>query len=395
MLYNCIIIGGGIVGLATAYQLLDVHPTWKVLLLEKESGLARHQTGNNSGVIHAGVYYTPGSLKARLTVDGGRELVAFCRDNNVAIDICGKLILATSDQELPRLRLLADRAKVNGLEGARIIGSDEIRRFEPNARGPEALHVPTTGIVDFVGVCEALAHRIRSANGEIHLNESLTGIRDGRQLIVVTAQSEYQAERMVTCAGLHSDRVAMMNTEDLPVRIIPFRGEYHRVKRDRSDIVRALLYPVPDPRFPFAGVHFTRLLDRGLEVGPNAVLALKREGYSWSDISFPDVWETISWPGFQSLAANHWRYGLDEMYRSFSKRAFTRELQKMVPDIAEADLEPGGAGVRAQACHKDGTLVNDFFFVRKGRVLHVCNAPSPAATASLAIGRYIAEELEK
>jgi L-2-hydroxyglutarate oxidase len=395
MTYNCIIIGGGIVGLATAYRLLEKHPDWDILLLEKEARVSKHQTGNNSGVIHAGVYYKPGSLKARLSVAGGEQLVAFCREHEVDHDICGKIIIATSEEELPRLDALATRAQENGLTASKLIDVDDIRKIEPHARGLRALHVPTTGIVDYIGMSEALADEIRTRNGTILFGAEVVGLEyAASEVIVRTGKDEYHGQRVVSCAGLHSDRIARFNNEDLDVRIVPFRGEYYKVKLERRDIVKALIYPVPDPRFPFVDVHFTRLVDGGLEAGPNAVLALKREGYKKSDFSLQDTWETISWPGFQSLAMKYWKFGLAEIRRSLSKPLFTKALQRLVPDIREQDLETGGAGVRAQACDRSGKLVDDFYYVRKGRVLHVLNAPSPAATASLAIGSHIVNEID-
>ncbi len=395
MTYSCLIVGGGIVGLATAYRYLESHPSHKVLLLEKESALARHQTGNNSGVIHAGGYYRPGSFKARLAVEGGRQLVEFCRDNDVPHSICGKVIVATSEEELPRLEGLAERAKQNGLDGCRILDAGELRRREPAANGLRALYVPMTGIIDYGVVSETLARRIRERGGEIRTSTAVTAIRQREKEVVVRAGGdEYRTERVIACAGLHADRVAGMDGEKPDVRIVPFRGEYFKVREDRKDLVKALIYPVPDPQFPFLGVHFTRMIDGGLEAGPNAVLALKREGYSWGSISVRDSWDTLSWPGFRSLARTYWKFGFAEFRRSLSKPLFVRALQKLVPDIQGSDLVKGGAGVRAQACDREGKLVDDFFFLHRGRVLHVLNAPSPAATASLAIGSHIVRELD-
>ncbi|MBF8296801.1 MAG: hydroxyglutarate oxidase, partial [Bacteroidetes bacterium] len=356
-------------GLATAYRLLQRRPSWKVLVLEKEDAVASHQTGNNSGVIHSGAYYKPGSLKASLCVEGARDLIAFCRAHELPHKICGKIILATDPSEFAGLDEIRRRGTLNGIQGLKILEGAEITAVEPHARGLRALHVPATGIVDFAGVARALAAEIARLGGEV---------------------GEFVAERVVTCAGLHSDRVARMTDPDLAVRILPFRGEYYMVRPERAEIVRGLIYPVPDPQFPFLGVHFTRTIEGGLEAGPNAVLAWKREGYRKLDMNMRDLWESVTWPGFHQVVKKYWRTAMGEYYRSFSKSAFTRALQRMVPDIREEDLTSGGSGVRAQASERSGALIDDFLFVEHGRVLHVCNAPSPAATASLAIGRVIA-----
>ena len=392
---SVVVVGGGIVGLATAYRLLQARPSWKVVVLEKETKVATHQTGNNSGVIHSGVYYKPGSLKAKLCVEGARELVSFCRNHDIPHRICGKIILATQEHEREGLREIARRGEQNGIQGITLLSGDAIRDREPNARGIEALHIPATGIIDYVEVSRVLASQISTMGGEVLLRQRVTSIEtnSANEVRVVTETGEFEAERVVTCAGLHSDRVARMTNPDAPVRILPFRGEYYMVKSDRVDLVRGLIYPVPDPRFPFLGVHFTRTIEGGLEVGPNAVLAMKREGYRKTDVSVKDLWESLTWPGFHQVAKKYWRTAIGEYYRSFSKSAFTRALQRMVPDIREDDLKEGGAGVRAQASERTGALVDDFLFIEHGPVLHVCNAPSPAATASLAIGSVIAKRV--
>lgn len=390
-----VVVGGGIVGLATAYRLLQARPGSKVVVLEKEERVAAHQTGNNSGVIHSGVYYKPGSLKARLCVEGAREMIAFCRAHDVPHRICGKIILATHEHEREGLREIAQRGEQNGIQGLRLLSGKEITDVEPHARGLEALHVPATGIIDFVAVSNTLAKEIGRMGGEVVLRQKVKNIvaTDGRPVRVETEGGEVEADRVVTCAGLHSDRVARMTDPEAPVRILPFRGEYYMVRPERVDLVRGLIYPVPDPRFPFLGVHFTRTVEGGLEVGPNAVLAMKREGYRKLDINVRDLWESLTWPGFHQVAKKYWRTAVGEYYRSFSKSAFTRALQRMVPDIRNDDLQVGGAGVRAQASERTGALVDDFLFIEHGRVLHVCNAPSPAATASLAIGSVIAQRV--
>ncbi len=390
-----IVVGGGIVGLATAYRWMEAHPQWRVTVIEKERTVAAHQTGNNSGVIHSGIYYKPGSLKARLCVQGAHDLIAFCRSYEVPHRICGKIILATQAEELPGLDEIARRGKENGLEGLKMLEGSEISSIEPRARGLKALWVPQTGIVDYTVVAERLAREIQLRGGEVRLGEKVLAIEvDPRGAVVVRSdRGEYEAERVVTCAGLHSDRVARLTDRSVPLRILPFRGEYYTVRSERVDLVRGLIYPVPDARFPFLGVHFTRMIDGGLEAGPNAVLALKREGYRKTDINLTDLWETLTWPGFHQVARKYWRTAAGEYYRSFSKRAFTKALQRLLPDIQEGDLVPGGAGVRAQASERDGALMDDFAFVEHGPVLHVCNAPSPAATASLAIGRVIVEKV--
>jgi L-2-hydroxyglutarate oxidase len=386
-----VVVGAGIVGLATAYRLVTLRPGVRVTVIEKERSVAVHQTGNNSGVIHSGIYYQPGSLKARLCVQGSHDLVEFCRAHEVPHRICGKIVLATSTDEIPGLEEIARRGRENGLEGLRMLEGREIASVEPNARGLRALWVPQTGIVNYTMVAERLADEIRNKGSDVRLGERVCAIevreRDG--VIVRTDLEEIAADRVVTCAGLHSDRVARMTDRDVPIRIVPFRGEYYQVRPERVEIVRGLIYPVPDPRFPFLGVHFTRMIDGALEAGPNAVLAFKREGYRRTDIDWADMWETVTWPGFHAVAKKYWKTGLGEYYRSFSKRAFTRALQRMVPDVREDDLLPGGAGVRAQASERTGALMDDFAFVEHGPVLHVCNAPSPAATASLAIADVI------
>ncbi|HOB31546.1 MAG TPA: L-2-hydroxyglutarate oxidase [Verrucomicrobiota bacterium] len=390
MTYDIIIIGGGIVGLATGMRLLEARPALKLLLLEKEPGLARHQTGNNSGVLHSGLYYRPGSEKARLSVEGLRQMVAFCRDHGIPYEQCGKIVVATSDDELPRLENLWQRGLANGLQGLRRLAPEQIREIEPHAAGIAAIHVPQEGIVDYRGVSEKLGELIQKAEGEIRLGARVLKLRPSAgSWIVETTSGEFHGRYVVTCAGLHSDRMVRAAGGKPSARIVPFRGEYYKIRKDRQYLVRHLIYPVPDPKFPFLGVHFTRLIHGGIEAGPNAVLAFAREGYRWSRINLRDLAETILYPGlWRFLAAYPGMCGY-EIRRSLSKAEFTRSLQKLVPEIREDDLEPGGAGVRAQAVSRDGRLVEDFHFEEESGMLHVVNAPSPAATAALAIGSRI------
>lgn len=388
---DVVVVGGGIVGLATAAALLDARPGSHVVVLEKEERLGAHQTSHNSGVIHSGIYYRPGSLKARLCRAGYDALLRFCEEEGVAHELCGKLIVAVDEVERARLDELARRAEANGLGGVRAVGADEIREFEPHCAGIAGLHVPQTGIVDYAGVTEALGRRIARLGGEIHTGIRVESIREVAGGADVTGGgTSWRTRTVVTCAGLQSDRVASMTTDDLDLRIVPFRGEYFTLRPSAVGLVRGLIYPVPDPDFPFLGVHFTRLIHGGVECGPNAVLALHREGYSKFAFRAADAWDTLRWPGFRAVARRHWRTGLGEVYRSVSKRAFTRALQRLVPEVRSADLSPVESGIRAQACHRDGTLVDDFEIRGSGRVVHVCNAPSPAATASLAIGAHVA-----
>jgi L-2-hydroxyglutarate oxidase len=400
--YDLTIIGGGIIGLATALKILDAYPRTKLLILEKEAHLARHQTGNNSGVIHSGLYYRPGSLKAHSCVTGRKALIEFCNENAVPYELCGKVVVATSQQELPRLDELYRRGIANGLHGLEIIGAERLKELEPHAIGVRGLHVPETGIIDYKKVAEAYAARIRTAAGDIRLSQRVLGIIEGRQEIVLqTSGGDYRTKYLVNCCGLHSDVVAkMMKTRDGAEngnehRIIPFRGEYYKIAPERQFLVRNLIYPVPDPTFPFLGVHFTRMARGGVEAGPNAVLALAREGYRHTQINPGELWKTVSFKGFWAMAGKYWQTGFGELYRSLNKPAFVRALQKLLPEITEADLIPGGAGVRAQAVSASGALVDDFVIRQSRNAIHVLNAPSPGATASLAIGQSIAEMAAK
>jgi len=387
--YDVAVIGGGIVGLATAMALEEKGR--RVAVLEKEAALAAHQTGRNSGVIHSGLYYKPGSLKARLCAAGREAMYEFCARHGIPCERCGKLVVAVEPGDLPRLDELQRRGTANGLTGLRRLTPAEIREVEPHATGLEALWVPQTGIVDFREVCRAMAENVRQRGGTVFLSTPFLGVhREAGGLVVHSPDRKLFVRGLVNCAGLHSDRVARRCGVEPDVRIVPFRGEYYTVRPERRHLVRNLIYPVPDPRFPFLGVHFTRRIGGEVEAGPNAVLAFRREGYRRTDISAADLWEMASFGGFWRMAARHWRMGLDEFLRSWSRRRFADALRRLVPDLRDDDLAPGGSGVRAQAVAADGSLVDDFRIAQGERMIHVLNAPSPAATASIAIGHSIA-----
>ncbi len=390
MRYDVIIIGGGIVGLATALQIKKSNASYKVLLLEKEKELAKHQTGNNSGVIHSGIYYKPGSLKASNCLRGYQLLIDFCRQHGIPFDLCGKIIVATSEKERPLLQNLFVRGEENGLANLKKLSKSALKDYEPHVNGIEGIFVPQTGIVDYKIVAEKYGEVLRQQGAEINLGEKVINIITATgEVTVETSRQTYTSKLLINCAGLYSDKVARMTTENLNVKIIPFRGEYFKLKKEKEYLVKNLIYPVPDPNFPFLGVHFTRMIEGGIEAGPNAVLAFQREGYKKSQINFAELFETLAWPGFQKVAAKYWKTGMGEMYRSFSKAAFTKALQKLIPEIQECDLVEGGAGVRAQACDRTGGLVDDFLIMEEKGVINVCNAPSPAATSSLAIGETV------
>lgn len=391
MQYDVIIVGGGIVGLATALQLQLQHPSKKVLVLEKEKALAQHQTANNSGVIHSGIYYKPGSLKATNCLRGYRLLIDFCQQHDIPFERCGKIIVATEENELPLLENLFVRGQQNGLANLKKLTREELKEHEPHVNGLAGIFVPQTGIVDYKLVAEKYGHVLKEKGGVIHLGEKVIDIQKNKDgCVVVTQKQSYTGTLVINCAGLYSDKIAALTTSPLHLRIIPFRGEYYKLRPEKEYLVKNLIYPVPDPNFPFLGVHFTRMAKGGVEAGPNAVLAFKREGYRKSQVNLAELAETLAWPGFQKVAAKYWRTGMGEMYRSFSKAAFTRALQKLIPDIQEHDLVDGGAGVRAQACDRTGGLVDDFLILENEGVINVCNAPSPAATSSLAIGETVA-----
>ena len=390
--YNVIIIGGGVVGLAVALEITRRFPNLRLLVLEKEDGVARHQSGRNSGVIHSGIYYKPGSLKARLCVSGAAAMVEFCREHGVPFQVCGKVIVATHADELPRLEALRQQGEANGLTGLRLISPEELREIEPHASGLQALLVPSTGITDYAVVCQKYAELISAAGGTVLTSAPATGIRrSANEIVVETPRGAFSAGSLINCAGLFSDRISRMAGDEPSAMIVPFRGEYYDLVPERASLVRALIYPVPDPRFPFLGVHFTRRITGKVDAGPNAVLAFAREGYRATDINLRDSASALAFPGFWRMAFRHWRNGFAEWYRSLSKPAFVRELQRMLPEIRGNDLVPGGSGVRAQALKPDGALVDDFQFVPSGKVLHVLNVPSPAATASLTIAQAIVD----
>lgn len=389
---DIVVIGGGIVGLATAYQLKKAKPELSITLVEKENTLAKHQTGNNSGVIHSGIYYKPGSLKATNCINGYHLLLDFVKEHNVAYNLCGKVIVATSKSEIPALENIYQRGIQNGLSAIRKIGVDELKTYEPHVNGVEAIHVPYTGIIDYTEVSNKLGELFKSAGGEIISNSKVSAIRKtANGAVVVSEKKEIETKLVVNCAGLYSDKIARMTGTDINVKIIPFRGEYYELRPEKHYLVKTLIYPVPDPNFPFLGVHFTNMVHGGVEAGPNAVFAFKREGYKMTDISIAETSEALAWPGFQKVMAKYWKTGLGEYYRSFSKAAFTKALQKLVPEIREEDLVPGGAGVRAQACDRTGGLLDDFSIFENDIAINVLNAPSPAATSSLSIGKTVSE----
>ncbi|MEV0270758.1 L-2-hydroxyglutarate oxidase [Hamadaea sp. NPDC050747] len=384
-----VVIGGGIVGLAVARQLLLDQPAAEVTVVEKEERPGAHQTGHNSGVLHAGVYYPPGSLKARLCRAGVAQMIDFCEEHDVPYAITGKLIVATEAGQLGRLRVLEERARGNGIT-VRMVTAHEAREVEPHVQCVGALHVPSTGIVDYGRVALALAGQVEKLGGQVRLGCAVTAIRPDT---VVTTAGDLRYDSLINCAGLYSDRIAALAGVTPPARIIPFRGEYAQLTAHRTDLVRGLIYPVPDPRFPFLGVHLTKMIDGTVHAGPNAVLALAREGYRWAKIRPSEVTATLTYRGFQRLARRHWKYGLGEVARSLSRRRFAESVAQLVPEITRADLEPAGSGVRAQAIRPDGSLVDDFLIVQAPRQVHVLNAPSPAATSSLAIARHIVQEM--
>lgn len=394
-MYDLAIVGGGIVGLATAYELTRTRPGVRLLLVEKEASWAAHQTGHNSGVIHSGIYYRPGSAKARLAVTGARSMVAFCQEHGLPHEVCGKLIVAARPDERPRLETLAERAVANGLV-ARRLSSEQLQEHEPHVRGVAGLFVPSTGIVDYGQVARKLAELARDQGAELRLQTRVTGLSQTTNGICLsTPQGEFETRFLINCAGLFSDRIAALGGTPPDAKIVPFRGEYYELVPSRRHLVKGLIYPVPDPSFPFLGVHFTRMTDSTVHAGPNAVLALAREGYRKTDLVPSELWETLTYPAFWKLAAKHGGEGMKEILRSLSKTLFVRSMQTLIPEIRPEDVVPAGAGVRAQALHRSSALVDDFLFVRGPRQLHVCNAPSPAATASLEIAREIVQQVDR
>ena len=379
------IIGGGLVGLATAYQIQQRFPSVQVLVLEKEDGPARHQSGNNSGVLHCGLYYKPGSRKARMAVSGIRRMIEFCTAHHVPFELCGKIVVATQEEEIPRLHDLIARGAANGLEGLELLGPERIREFEPHAAGLAAIRVPQEGIVDYPAVASAFARQIALLGGELKFSSEVTGLKQASGWRIETKSGEYEADFLINCGGLYCDRLSRMAGHRDPAKIIPFRGEYFKLRPDRQHLVRNLIYPVPDPKFPFLGVHFTRLIHGGVEAGPNAVLAFAREGYHVADFSLRDFVETVTYPGFWKFLLRYPAMCWKEFGQSLSKRVFCHSLQRLVPDLRIEDLARGGAGVRAQALSPAGELLQDFHLVPMPKALHVLNAPSPGATACLAI----------
>ncbi len=394
--FDVTVIGAGIIGLSTAYKLSEKDSSLKICIIEKENGVARHQTGHNSGVIHSGIYYKPGSLKALNCITGYKMLLDFCDVNEIDYKICGKIIVATGEKELPALQTLFERGNENGLTGLKIISRDGLKEFEPNVTGIKGIHVPQTGIVDYKLVSEKLAGLLKIKGVEIKFGEEVKDVKiksEEKEVEIKTNKDKYCSSVLISCAGLYSDKIALMLNDKIDFKIIPFRGEYYNLEESAAGLIKNLIYPVPDPEFPFLGVHFTRRMDGTVEAGPNAVLALKKEGYKKSDFNIYETWDTLAFRGFQKIALRYWKTGFYEMYRSISKKEFVRSLQRLVPVISAGDLSIGGSGVRAQACSKDGKLIDDFLFIENERAINVCNAPSPAATSSLSIGETISEKV--
>lgn len=396
MIHDFTVVGAGIVGLSTAYKLSLSFPNANILVLEKENRVSPHQTGHNSGVIHSGIYYKPGSYKAKNCVDGRHQLVEFCKENDVAHEICGKIIVASDESEIPKLNEIYNRGLENEIEGINIIDNAEMLEIEPYVTGVQAIHVPCTGIVDFAGVCKVLAEKITANGSRVELNQQVKGVtqRNGA-LTVQTSTTSFQTNYLINCAGLHSDRVARLSGVQSPVKIVPFRGEYYELTPEAEHKVKGLIYPLPNPEFPFLGVHFTKMALGGVECGPNAVFTFKREGYKKGSFDLQDTIEVANFPGFWKLASQHWRMGIDEMYRSYSKRGFLKKLQKLIPSIQLEELTGSPSGVRAMALKPDGEILDDFYFETTEREVHVLNAPSPAATAGLAIGDEIVNKVKE
>lgn len=388
-----LIVGGGIVGLATAWRIAQRYPDAKLCLLEKEPQVAQHQSGRNSGVLHSGIYYKPGSLKAITCRQGKLAMQEFCQAEQIRFEVCGKIIVAVDELELPRLEAIEQRGRENGI-ACQVIERSDMQDLEPHVAGLKAIHVPEAGIVDYPGVCRRLAQKLTEAGHQVHFRQQVVGITASSKSVEVQTHSDrFQTGFLVTCGGLYSDRLAKLSGLQPPAQIVPFRGEYFELEGSQRHLCRNLIYPVPDPNFPFLGVHFTRMVGGDVECGPNAVFALAREGYSWRHLRLGELAESLGYSGFRKLAAKHWKMGLGEVHRSMSKAAFVRALQRLIPEIRSQDLRPCRAGVRAQALAPDGTMIDDFLWVSQGRMVHVCNAPSPAATASLEIGARISEHV--
>ena len=393
MTHDFTIAGAGIVGLSTAYKLSLKYPDSSILVLDKEPDVAYHQTGHNSGVIHSGIYYKPGSYRAKNCINGRHQIVKYCEENGINYDICGKVIVASNEDEIPRLTTVYERGLQNEIEGINLIDEKELKEIEPYSHGVKAIHVPCAGIVDFKGVCRSLADKLIESGHKIKFNQIVVGIhhRNG-SLTVQTDKERFNSKFFINCTGLHSDRIALASGIKSNIKIVPFRGEYYELIPEIEYKVRGLIYPLPNPDFPFLGVHFTRMIDGRVECGPNAVFSFKREGYNKTSFDFKDTIDTFNYPGFWKLAANHWKMGLDEMYRSFSKRGFLKNLQKLMPSIKSDQLKVSPAGVRAMALLPNGEIMDDFYFETTENEIHVLNAPSPAATAGLAIGDEIVEK---
>lgn len=390
---DVIIIGAGIVGLATAYKLKEARPNLKITILEKENDIALHQTGHNSGVIHSGIYYKPNSLKATNCKTGYNQLLTFCNNNGIPYDLCGKIIVAFEQKELASLENIYKRGLENGLSGIKKIDQEEIKEREPYCSGISGIFVPQTGIIDYKDVAKKYRDIFLEHGGELKLGHKVIGIKQQSGVnYIETNVSTFESKWVINCAGLYSDKIAKL-TDDVDLQIIPFRGEYYDIKKEKEYLVKNLIYPVPNPDFPFLGVHFTRMMKGGVEAGPNAVFAFRREGYTNTDINIKELWESLAFRGFQKVAVKYWRDGLYEMYRSYSKRAFVKALQRLIPDLQSEDIIQGSAGVRAQACDSKGNLIDDFLIYEKNGVINVCNAPSPAATSSIAIGQTISEKI--
>lgn len=392
--FDILVIGAGIVGLAAGLELCTRFPNHSIAIIDKEESIAAHQTSHNSGVIHSGIYYKPGSLKARLCVEGAAAMIRFCEENEIPYELCGKIIVATSQNEVPRLEELYRRGTGNGIADLKMISSREILELEPYATGIRGIYVPQTGIIDYQRVAGKYAELIVARGGKVLLSHAVIGLKRSKsEMIVETACGEIAARLVINCAGLQSDRMSRLAQARLDLQIVPFRGEYYDLVPSKASYLKGLIYPVPDPRFPFLGVHFTRRICGGVEAGPNAVLAFKREGYARSSFNCKDVMDYGTFPGFWRMAAKYWKMSVGEYYRSWSKAAFVRALQRLMPSITEDDLVPGGSGVRAQALNGRGELLDDFYFAYSDRMVHVCNVPSPAATASLAVGKHIVQTL--
>jgi len=394
-MYDVAVIGGGIVGLATAFEFLEKNPSRKLIIFEKESKVAAHQTGNNSGVIHSGIYYKPGSLKAKNCRLGVKRLLQFCDRYDIKYDLCGKLIVANNESEIPSLMELYNRGIANGVPNIKLLNVDEIREFEPHTTGIKGIHSPSTGIIDYKDVCNVCANIIEYKGGEIQLNSKVNDIiQDNDGIIIETTQGNYRTKALINCAGLYSDRIAKMTEPNLGIKIIPFRGEYYKLKSEKAHLVNNLIYPVANPEFPFLGVHFTRKIDGTVEAGPNAVLAFAREGYTKTDINFADLFDILGYPAFWKLGKRYWKIGTAEMLRSYLKVLFVKALKKIIPEIESKDLIPGGSGVRAQALTINGKLLDDFHIIKNDNITHILNAPSPAATSVFAIAEHVVSVFE-